>query len=81
MSDLSQDVTTLRQNLDEIQAMVLSSIEALRDQMEELYKGLKKTKTDWALCKNVVHNRVLTNNSAPPMIVEVPRPRRYGGKR
>lgn len=81
MSDLSQDVTTLRQNLDEFQAMVLSSIEALRAQMEEFYKGLKKTKTDWAFCKNVVHNRVLTNNTAPLMIIEVPRSRRYGGKR
>ena len=81
MGDLSQDVVAQRQSLEEFQAVVMNSIEALRAQVEELHAGLEETKMDWVLCKKAVASGVLNTNAAPPMRVEVPRPRRYGGRR
>lgn len=81
MGDLSQDVVAQRQSIEEFQVVVMNSIEALRAQVEELHEGLEETKSDWALCKKAVANGVLNTNVAPPMRVEVPRQRRYGGKR
>ena len=41
MGDLSQDVVVQRQSLEEFQAVVMNSIEALRAQVEELHAGLE----------------------------------------
>ena len=81
ISNLSQDVVAQRQSLEEFQVVVMNSIEALRAQVEELHEGLEETKSDWELCKKAVANGVLNTNAAPSMRVEVPRQRRYGGKR
>lgn len=81
MGNLSQDVVAQCQSLEEFQVVVMNSIEALRAQVEELHAGLKETKMDLALCKKAVPSRVFNTNAAPPMRVEVPRQRRYGGKR
>ena len=81
MGNLSHDVVAQRGSLEEFQSVVMNSIEALRAQVEEFHAGLEETKTDWALCKKAVASRVLNTNAARPMRVEVPRPRRYEGKR
>ena len=81
MGDLSHNVVAQRGSLEEFQAVVFNSIEVLRAQVEELHAGLEETKMDWALCKKAVANGVFNTNAAPPMRVEVPRPKRYRGKR
>ena len=43
-----------RQSLEEFQVAVMNSIEALRDQVEELNMSFEETKSDWALYKKVV---------------------------
>ena len=50
----------------------MNSIEGLRAQVEELYRGHKKIKNNRALCKKAVASEVLTTNAIPLIKIEVP---------
>ncbi|KAJ0102578.1 hypothetical protein Patl1_04661 [Pistacia atlantica] len=80
MGEFRQHVADKHQAFEEFQVVVLDSLRTLQAQVEELRSGLEESKGDWAFCKRAVANGVVTN-AAPPARVEVPRPRKYGGKR
>ncbi|KAJ0099732.1 hypothetical protein Patl1_19989 [Pistacia atlantica] len=80
MGEFRQHVADKHQVFEEFQVVVLDSLRTLQAQVEELRSGLEESKGDWAFCKRAVANGVVTN-AAPPARVEVPRPRKYGGKR
>ena len=79
--DLSQDVVAQPQSLEEFQAIVINSVEALKAQVEELHVGLEETKNNLVLCKKTVASGVLNTNVVPLMRVNVLRPRGHRTKR